>query len=96
MLANYGYQDGSGDYFITIDTDKCTGCGDCVTTCPAQVFEILTEDPHDPFREEPVAVVKSSEKKKIKYSCGPCKPVGERPPSPCVVSCRAGAISHNW
>ena len=27
MLANYGYKDASGDFFITIDTDKCDGCG---------------------------------------------------------------------
>ncbi len=29
MLANYGYKDGSGDRFITIDTGKCDGCGPC-------------------------------------------------------------------
>ena len=23
MLANYGYKDGSGDYFIVLDTDRC-------------------------------------------------------------------------
>jgi hypothetical protein len=24
MIANYGYKDGSGEYYISIDTDKCT------------------------------------------------------------------------
>jgi hypothetical protein len=27
MLPNYGYKDASGDFFVTIDTDKCDGCG---------------------------------------------------------------------
>jgi ferredoxin len=44
MLANYGYMDASGDFFITIDTDKCNGCGDCVTACPADVFAVLDEE----------------------------------------------------
>ena len=43
MLANYGYKDGSGEYFITIDTDRCTGCGDCVPVCPAGVLELVED-----------------------------------------------------
>ena len=26
MIANYGYKDGSGDYFIAIDTDNLNKC----------------------------------------------------------------------
>jgi len=96
MLANYGYKDGSGEYFITIDTDKCDGCGKCVSACPAGVFEVLEEDPNDPLRDEPVVTVKAEKKKKLKYECAPCKPVGDRPPLPCVAACEAGAISHSW
>jgi Fe-S-cluster-containing hydrogenase component 2 len=95
MIANYGYKDGSGDWFITIDTDKCNGCGDCVKACPSNVFE-LTEDPNDPFREEPVIIVGDQQRKKIKYTCGPCKPTTDRPPLPCVEACKDGAISHSW
>ena len=95
MLANYGYKDGSGDFFITIDTDKCDGCGDCVTACPNDVFEVVDEDPNDPMREEPVAIIADNKKKKIKYECGPCKP-SSKPPLPCVESCKTKAISHAW
>jgi len=95
MLANYGYKDGSGDYFITIDTDRCDGCGDCVPACPAGVLE-TADDPHDPFREEPVVIVGEAERNKIKYTCAPCKPGRERPPLPCVAACPRDAISHSW
>jgi ferredoxin len=92
MLANYGYTDGSGEYYITIDTDKCNGCGECVKVCPATVLEIITDD-YDEF----VAAVTDQERKKIKYSCAPCKPLGASPGgSPCVKACETEAISHTW
>ena len=95
MIANYGYKDGSGDYFISIDTDKCDGCGKCITACPVSIFEV-GEDMNDPFREEPVASIKENERKKLKYICGPCKPVSDRPPLPCMEACELGAINHSW
>ena len=64
--------------------------------CPANIFEVRNEDPNDPFREIPVAAIKESERKKIKYACSPCKPVSDRPPLPCVGACKAGAIAHSW
>ena len=95
MLANYGYKDGSGEFFITIDTDKCDGCKDCVPACPSAVF-IVGEDPNDPLRDEPVAVVSEEQRKKLKYSCAPCKPDRDRPQLPCVTACTPLAISHSW
>lgn len=95
MIANYGYMDGSGEFFIRIDTGKCNGCGDCVTSCPAGVFQ-LGEDGGDPFRETPVAGVGEGQRRKIKYSCGPCKPVAGRPALRCVSACKPGAIEHSW
>jgi ferredoxin len=72
MLANWGYQDGSGAYFITIDTDKCDGCRKCVEACPQRALEV-GEDPADPLREEPVAFVAEEHRKKLRFSCSPCK-----------------------
>jgi Fe-S-cluster-containing hydrogenase component 2 len=96
MRASYGYSDGSGAYFITLDTDKCNGCGDCVTACPAQVFEVVDEDPNDPLNDTPVAIVSENKKRKLKYECGLCKPTSNRLPLSCVQACERGAISHSW
>jgi NAD-dependent dihydropyrimidine dehydrogenase PreA subunit len=51
MRANYGYKDGSGEYFIAIETDACIECADtpCVQACPARVLEIITD--HKPATE---------------------------------------------
>ena len=95
MIANYGYSDGSGTYLITIDTDKCDGCCRCLEFCPAGVLEV-GPDENDPLREEPVAKVAEVERKKIKYSCAPCKPVSGRPELPCVRACPTAAITHSW
>jgi ferredoxin len=95
MLANYGYKDGSGDYFITIDTDKCDGCSKCVEACPQKVLAVV-EDPNDPFREVPVAVVVEEQRKKLKYTCAPCKPMSGERNLPCMLACEPEAISHSW
>lgn len=95
MIANYGYKDGSGDYFIAIDTDKCDGCGECVSACPNGVFTV-GEDPNDPLRDEPVAMVVDDQRKKLKYICAACKPDRGRAPLPCVQVCEPLAIQHSW
>lgn len=92
MLANYGFKDGSGDWFLEIDSDKCDGCSKCVEACPANVLEV-GDDEYDPFREEPVAKVRQEERKKIRYSCAPCRPGYGDKPTPCVAACEPGAIS---
>jgi Fe-S-cluster-containing hydrogenase component 2 len=95
MRAHYGYKDGSGEYFIVVDTDKCDGCGRCVSACPCGVFEV-GEDENDPFRETTVAKVSESHRKKIKYSCASCKPGSGKKSLPCLESCAPGAIGHSW
>ncbi len=95
MIANYGYRDGSGTYIVSIDTERCNGCGDCVKACSYGVLEIVA-DPYEPLEEKVVAIVTEQHRKKIKYSCAPCKPIDGRKDLPCVVACKPGAISHSW
>ena len=92
--ANYGYKDGSGEYFITIDTDLCNSCGKCVEVCPVGVLE-MAEDELDPLSDEIIVTVSEGHRKKIKYSCAPCKG-GKTKELPCVKACEPGAISHSW
>ncbi len=94
MIANFGYTDGSGVYFISIDTDRCDGCGDCVPACPAGVLEIV-ENEYDPMAEYDMASVKEEHRKKIKYSCAPCKKEGSGE-LPCMAACEPDAIRHSW
>ena len=95
MIANYGYRDGSGDFFITIDTEKCDGCADCVRACPVGIF-VVGEDPNDPLRDDPVAFVGDEQRKQLKYACAACKPDRDRPALACTVACNAQAIAHSW
>jgi ferredoxin len=94
MIAHYGFKDGSGDWFVIIDTDKCNGCGKCAEVCPANVL-VVGSDEVDVFREEPVAIVRHEERKKVRYSCAPCKPAHGAEPTPCVKACEPQAISHS-
>jgi len=91
LIIHYGYEDASGEYFISVDTDKCNSCGRCVEVCPRGVLEMrtVTADLEDLL----VAAVTEEHRKKIKYSCAPCNP--EKKP-PCVFVCEQRAISHTW
>jgi Fe-S-cluster-containing hydrogenase component 2 len=94
MLANYGYTDGSGEYFITVDTDRCIECADrpCTPACPAGVLEIIEDD----YGDE-VCAVTEAHRKQIKYSCAPCKPAEGWSTLPCMDACpNDGALAHSW
>ena len=93
MKAHYGYKDGSGDFFITIDTDNCIKCSEhpCVAACKWGVLEIIEDD-----YEDMVCAVAEDHRKKRKYSCAQCKPDRDRPPLPCANACPNEAIEHSW
>ncbi len=95
MIANFGYEDGSGKYYIILDTDKCDGCGKCVEACPYNVLEVV-DNPFDPVEGDQIMIVTEAERKKIKYACMPCKPTSGRVELPCVLACPYQAISHSW
>jgi Fe-S-cluster-containing hydrogenase component 2 len=92
VITYYGYQDGSGEYYIVIDAEKCNGCGDCIEKCPqgALKMETMFIDLEDKL----VAAVTEEHRKKIRYTCSPCKP--ESSVVPCVKACDQKAIQCIW
>ena len=91
MRANYGYADGSGDYFITVDGDKCDGCGDCVTACPNGILEIVLDD-----YDEPKAAIKAEHSKSLGYTCPGYYAKCDKDAANCHSVCKSGALEHTW
>ncbi len=92
MITHYGYIDGSGEYFVSIDSDKCTGCQMCVDACPQKALQLVTE--FIDLEDKTVAVVTEEHRKKIRYTCAECNPQGGK--APCVLACTRGAITAVW
>jgi ferredoxin len=86
----YGYSDGTGEYFITIDNALCDGCGECVTACPEGVLEIFYED-----SSRPKARVREDIRKRLAYACPGFSICGKNETN-CHTACRQKAISHTW
>jgi len=86
VIANYGYQDGSGEYYITIDTDKCNGCGKCVEACPKDLLIMITDD-----YDELKPMVKEEMSNQLGHVCD-ASTCGY----PCQKACSEGAIHHSW
>jgi len=92
LITHYGYTDGSGEYYIVVDSDKCNGCGKCVEVCPQRALELITE--FIDLEDKTVAAVSEEHRKKIRYTCGTCKP--EQNQTPCVTICSSKAVKCIW
>jgi Fe-S-cluster-containing dehydrogenase component len=110
LIANYGYQDASGNYFISIDTAKCDGCGECVRAC---THSTLSEKQNGTLRfddllpssvldiivddyDQRVVSVNLTHRNRLRYSCARCKSGREKTVPPCVAVCGANAMAHSW
>ena len=92
MIVHYGYSDGSGDYYITVDTDKCNACGLCIQKCPQGMLQLETV--FIDFEDKTVASVKEKHRNKIKYTCASCKP--EKDKTICQLTCKTEALKCTW
>jgi ferredoxin len=90
MISHYGYSDGSGEYYIIIDSDKCNACQKCINQCPQNILQL--EDLFIDLEDKPVAAVKEDKCNKIRYLCTQqCNP--EKNQTPCTTICTAKAIT---
>jgi len=92
LITHYGYIDGSGEFYIVIDSDKCSGCGSCIQVCPQSALQL--ESMFIDLEDKTVASVTEEHRKKIKYTCASCKP--ESGKTPCILACKTGAIKAVW
>ncbi|TAK30842.1 MAG: ferredoxin [Chloroflexota bacterium] len=91
MIYNYGYQDGMGEFYITIDGERCTGCEQCVAACARHVLEMWADD-YDNF----IVRVTDKEKRRISYTCSACTPDATQQRRPCHIACVPAALTHSW
>ena len=92
MIANYGYSDAEGQFFITLDTGKCEGCPakPCIAACPAKLI-VEEENPYGGA----IVGIDETKRKKLKYECDPCK-TKQGKPLPCIDACPFNAVTHSW
>jgi NAD-dependent dihydropyrimidine dehydrogenase PreA subunit len=91
IKVSYGYSDGTGEYFITIDTDRCDGCGQCVPVCPSGVF-IMAESDSGQLKVK----VKEEARKKLAFLCPGFHSCSRQQKDNCCSICTKEAISLTW
>jgi len=92
VITYYGYSDGSGEYYIIIDAEKCNSCCECTKACPEEALKM--EAMFIDLEDKLVAAVTEDHRKKIRYTCSPCKP--EEANMPCIQACNQNAIKCIW
>jgi len=92
IITYYGYCDASGEYYIVVDSDKCTGCGNCTKKCPQNALELVSE--FIDLEDKTITTIKEPHRKKIQYTCTTCKP--ETNQTPCITACNTNAIWCVW
>jgi NAD-dependent dihydropyrimidine dehydrogenase PreA subunit len=91
MKISYGYSDGTGEYYITLDSGKCDGCAKCIPACPVSVWELGRND-----HGQPKARVKEEVRKKLHLTCPGYKVCSAENILNCHSACPNDAIGHSW
>jgi predicted CoA-substrate-specific enzyme activase len=87
----YGYNDGTGDYYITVNLGQCNGCGKCVSVCPSAIFEMVQED-----IRKPKVKVRDAARKRLSILCPGYQSCSSTHKENCRSVCQHDAISFSW
>ena len=87
----YGYSDGTGEYFITVDNGHCNGCGKCVPVCPGNVLAMALDG-----NGQMKAVVRESLRQSLAFACPGFESCNRAHPANCHTVCPGEAIRHSW
>ena len=91
MKVQYGYSDGTGEYFINIDYNLCNGCGKCAAVCPAGIFTMETDG-----ASPPRAIITEEQRKKLALLCPGSAACTLGKEFNCQSVCPVDAIAHSW
>jgi ferredoxin len=86
MIIQYGYADGIGEFYISINSSICNVCCKCINECPEKIFEIYVNEIN-----EKMVKVKDEMSNKIGYICP-----GQNKCGKCVNICELSAIKLSW
>ena len=87
----YGYDDATGSYYITVDEGLCDGCGKCVGICPAELFSYVQRGGIK------VVEIKEGARKRLPTLCSGIEMCGDKNGGiTCQKVCNANAIEHSW
>jgi len=90
VKTQYGYEDATGTFYVSVDGSLCTGCGKCADICPAGVMVMNLDHGHA------IAGIKDAIRKKITLFCPGFKACNERNMVNCHTICKENAIEHSW
>jgi predicted CoA-substrate-specific enzyme activase len=88
IKVQYGYSDGTGDYFVTVDSQLCDGCGKCVGACTLGILDI--------DKDSLKVKVKEEVRKKLGFLCPGFEACQQSNKVNCHTACPMNAISHSW
>jgi ferredoxin len=74
-----------------VDTDRCDGCGLCVTACPRGVLAVVADD-----YDEPKAIVKPELVRRLADFCPGFHTRCSHDGPSCHTACPYDAIAHTW
>jgi predicted CoA-substrate-specific enzyme activase len=88
---SYGYSDGTGEYYITVDNALCDGCGQCVPACPSGIFMMSPDG-----LGEMKAIIREDVRKKLAFCCPGLEACRGAQAETCHSVCPRDAIGHTW